>query len=106
MQKRSYLLSTLVALSLLAGLTACDPSDHPTVTPLKKVGFQNDVIKRTLGPNVVGLEMEFAFAMALPATEGKLTSAQVEALSEAQQVPTSKISRITPTAAATTSASW
>lgn len=79
MQKRSYLLSTLVALSLLVGLTACDPSDHPTVTPLKKVGFQNDVIKRTLGPNVVGLEMEFAFAMALPSTEGKLTSAQVEA---------------------------
>ncbi len=33
MQKRSYLTSTLVALSLLAGLTACDPSDHPTVTP-------------------------------------------------------------------------
>lgn len=79
MQKRSYLLSTLVTLSLLAGLTACDPSDHPTVTPLKKVGFQNDVIKRTLGPNVVGLEIEFAFAMALPATEGKLTLAQVEA---------------------------
>ncbi len=77
--QRRYLTYTLVALSLLAGLTACDPSDHPTVTPLKKVGFQNDVIKRTLGPNVVGLDLEFAFAMALPATEGKLTSAQVEA---------------------------
>ena len=66
MQHRSYFTYTLVVLSLLAGLTACDPSDHPTVTPLKKVGFQNDVIKRTLGPNVVGLDIEFAFAMALP----------------------------------------
>lgn len=79
MQQRSYSIHTLVMLSLLVGLAACDPSDHPTVTPLKKVGFQNDVIKRTLGPNVVGLDMEFAFAMALPATEGKLASAQVEA---------------------------
>ncbi len=78
--QRIYLNNTFALLSLLVmGLTGCDPSDHPTVTPLKEVGFQNDVIKRTLGPNVVGLDIEFAFAMALPAAEGKLVSAQVEA---------------------------
>ena len=78
--QRSFSFNTLALLPLLVmGVVACDPSDHPTVTPLKKVGFQNDVIKRTLGPNVVGLNIEFAFAMALPAAEGKLASAQVEA---------------------------
>ncbi|MBW8327349.1 MAG: DUF4466 family protein, partial [Prolixibacteraceae bacterium] len=42
-------------------------------------GLHNDCIKRTLGPNVVGLDLEFAYAMALPQAEGKIISAQVEA---------------------------
>ncbi|TDB65327.1 DUF4466 family protein [Arundinibacter roseus] len=78
MQRSISYFSTL-CLSLLLGLTACQIEENPTVTPLKKVGFQNDVIKRTLGPNVVGLDLEFAFAMALPSEEGKLVSAEVEA---------------------------
>ena len=41
--------------------------------------MNNDCIKRTLGPNIVGSNIEFAYAMALPATEGKIVSAQVEA---------------------------
>ncbi len=77
--QRSYFKSTILLLSLLVGLAACEISEHPTVTPLKKEGFQTDVIKRTLGPNVAGLDIEFAFAMALPSAQGKLVSAQVEA---------------------------
>jgi hypothetical protein len=41
--------------------------------------LKNDCIKRTLGPNLVGLKIEFAYAMALPADEGKILSAKVEA---------------------------
>jgi hypothetical protein len=39
----------------------------------------NDCIKRSLGPNLVGMNIEFAYAMALPPDAGKLISAQVEA---------------------------
>ncbi len=77
--QRSYFKYTLLLLSFLMGIMACDPSDHPTVTPLAKEGFQADVIKRSLGPNVVGIDIEFAFAMAMPAKMGKIVSAQVEA---------------------------
>lgn len=77
--QRNYFKQILVALFVLVGVTACDTSEHPTITPLKKVGFQSDVIKRSLGPNVVGQEIEFAFAMALPSAQGKLVSAEVKA---------------------------
>jgi hypothetical protein len=39
----------------------------------------NDCIKRTIGPNIVSLPIEFAYAMAIPKSKGKLVSAQVEA---------------------------
>lgn len=76
---RSFLKNTILLLSFLVGITACDPSEHPTVTPLKKEGFQVDVIKRSLGPNVAGIDIEFAFAMAMPYKMGKIASAEVEA---------------------------
>lgn len=57
--------------------SACKEDEY--ALPVPKSGLQNDVIKRTLGPNVVGGEIEFAYAMALPADEGKLSSARVEA---------------------------
>jgi hypothetical protein len=41
--------------------------------------LQNDCLKRSVGPNVVGLDIEFVYAMALPPSAGKLVSAQVEA---------------------------
>lgn len=65
----------IVFLSLLA--ISCEDEEYaiPTVEP----GLHNDCIKRSLGPNVAGLNIEFAYAMALPANEGKLISAQVEA---------------------------
>lgn len=57
--------------------SACKEDEYALPEP--KTGLQNDAIKRTLGPNVVGNQIEFAYAMALPEAEGRLTSARVEA---------------------------
>ena len=64
-------------LACILVLGAC--KDEEYALPLPDSGLQNDVIKRTIGPNVVGLNLEFAYAMAIPASEGRLTSARVEA---------------------------
>ncbi|MFB6457864.1 DUF4466 family protein [Chitinophaga sp. Hz27] len=59
-------------------LSACSKNDDYAV-PSPKDQLQNDCIKRSLGPNLVNGNIEFAYAMALPKTKGKLVSAQVEA---------------------------
>ncbi|WP_186774573.1 DUF4466 family protein [Chitinophaga pinensis] len=71
---KSYIMS-LLGLCLL--MTACKDKEY--AIPEAKDALQNDCIKRTLGPNVAGLNIEFAYAIALPATRGKIVSAQVEA---------------------------
>ena len=75
MQLKYYSLTLLTL--LVVSFMACQDEEYslPTLEP----GLHNDVIKRTLGPNVVGLNLEFAYAMALPRAEGKIISAQVEA---------------------------
>ena len=75
--QRKYLLNISCLLSLLLGMMACQEEEY--AIPAAKTNLHNDGIKRTLGPNLVGLDMEFAYAMALPASKGKLVSAQVEA---------------------------
>ena len=75
--KHRYLFSFITMLSMIFAMTACNDDDGLSVTP--KNELQNDVIKRTLGPNMVGLNIEFAYAMAIPKSLGKLVSAQVEA---------------------------
>lgn len=74
--KLKYVSLTILTF-LVIFFTACQEEEYslPTLEP----GLHNDVIKRTLGPNVVGLNLEFAYAMALPQAEGKIVSAQVEA---------------------------
>jgi hypothetical protein len=64
-------------LLLLLFIVAC--KDDPYTVPVPKDKLQNDCIKRTLGPNLSGLNIEFAYAIALPASKGKIVSAQVEA---------------------------
>lgn len=64
-------------LLLLLFLVAC--KEDPYTVPVAKDKLQNDCIKRTLGPNLSGLNIEFAYAIALPASKGKIVSAQVEA---------------------------
>jgi hypothetical protein len=72
-----YFQYTSWLLSLFLLIAAC--KDEPYAVPVPKDALQNDCIKRTLGPNIVGLNIEFAYAIALPATKGKIVSAQVEA---------------------------
>lgn len=47
--------------------------------PEVKSGLQNDCIKKSTGPAMAGIDIEFMYAMAIKKTEGKLVSAQVEA---------------------------
>lgn len=67
----------VVIFSMLLLSTACKKEEY--AIPDAKTTLSNDVIKRTLGPNIVGQNIEFAYAMALPKVKGKLVSASVEA---------------------------
>ncbi|MCW3091043.1 MAG: hypothetical protein JWP81_2112 [Ferruginibacter sp.] len=62
---------------LLLSFAACKKEEYAIPDPVSELS--NDCIKRTLGPNIVTLPIEFAYAMALPKAKGKLVSAQVEA---------------------------
>lgn len=68
---------TCVLIAILLVMAGCKKKDYELPTP--KDELQNDCIKRTQGPNIVGQNIEFAYAMALPAAKGKLVSARVEA---------------------------
>lgn len=72
-----YFNSTSIVIALILFLAGCKKEEYtlPTSTGV----LQNDVIKRTLGPNMVGQQIEFAYAMAILPEKGKLVSAQVEA---------------------------
>jgi hypothetical protein len=72
MQRINYIL--ILSLFILAG---CQKKEYALPTP--KDTLQNDAIKRSIGPNVVGLNIEFAYAMAILPEKGKLVSAHVEA---------------------------
>lgn len=76
MSIRSFIYPSLF-LSFLLVMTGCKDEDYELPTP--KSELQNDAIKRTLGPNVVGLDIEFAYAMAILPEKGKLSSAEVVA---------------------------
>lgn len=71
MQRLNYI---LILFLVLAG---CKKNEY--ALPTAKDTLQNDAIKRSQGPNVVGLDIEFAYAMAILPEKGKLVSARVEA---------------------------
>jgi hypothetical protein len=75
--KLKYSYYPTVLLSFILLMTACKDEEYEL--PTAKNELQNDCIKRSLGPNVVGLPIEFAYAMALPQSLGSIVSAQVEA---------------------------
>jgi len=75
MQNKYFGLIFLMVVVLLFG--SCKDKEY--AIPLPKTGLNNDCIKRSLGPNIVGMNIEFTYAMALPDATGKLVSAQVEA---------------------------
>jgi hypothetical protein len=72
-----YLKYTSIAIALLVMTVSCKKKDY--ILPTPKDTLQNDCIKRTQGPNIVGQTIEFAYAMAIVAQKGKLTTARVEA---------------------------
>jgi hypothetical protein len=63
---------------LFSGLLfSCTKKEYAIPDPVSQL--TNDCIKRSLGPNIANLPMEFAYAMAMPKPLGKLATAQVEA---------------------------
>ncbi len=68
-----------VSLLLLACalFNACKEEEYQV--PEAPSGLQNDVIKKSNGPNMPGVDIEFMYAMAIKKGEGNLVSAQVEA---------------------------
>src|SRR5690606_33203643 len=58
-------------------IVSCKEEEYSVPTP--KNGLQNDCMKKSVGPGVAGIDMEFMYAMAIQESEGKLVSAQVEA---------------------------
>jgi hypothetical protein len=75
-QQKGILATSLFFLASLF-LLSCEEKEY--AIPEAKTQLQNDVIKRSIGPNVAGLDIEFAYAMALAPQRGKLVSAKVEA---------------------------
>lgn len=76
MKLKYYNITLLMVLIIL--FAGCKKINDTSIPSLPQI-LQNDCIKRTLGPNVVGLKIEFAYAMALPQSLGKIVSAQVTA---------------------------
>jgi hypothetical protein len=72
-----YHRSTCLLIATLLAATGCKKKDYEL--PVPKDVLQNDCIKRTQGPNIVGQNIEFAYAMAILPQKGKLVSAKVEA---------------------------
>lgn len=68
---------SIIILSLVLIFISCESDDY--TVPEANTEFRNDCIKRTLGPNVIGLDIEFAYAMALGYDRGKILSAEVKA---------------------------
>ncbi|MCX6237390.1 MAG: DUF4466 family protein [Bacteroidia bacterium] len=75
MQRKYFSLITLMLVIIF--FYSCKNDEYSV--PLGKTGLNNDCIKRTLGPNIVGTNIEFAYAIAMPVTTGKIVSAQVDA---------------------------
>ena len=73
MQQSKY----IIAILLVATIIGCSKKEYNIPTP--KDVLQNDCIKRTQGPNIIGQTIEFAYAMAILPEKGKLTNAKVEA---------------------------
>lgn len=78
MQSRSlFIIISLTLIAVLLLLVGCKKEEY--AIPVAKDVLQNDVIKRTLGPNIVGQRIEFAYAMAILPSKGKLSVSEVEA---------------------------
>ncbi len=77
MKLRNIYSAILLAFAFMG--VSCD--DEPVLMKDPVTALSNDCIKRSLpiAPNLIGEEIEFAYAMAIPKELGQLTSAQVVA---------------------------
>jgi hypothetical protein len=75
MYGKYLILAWVMAFAVL--FTACQEDEY--ALPEAKTHLQNDCIKRTIGPHLVGLDIEFVYAAALGFGKGKITSMEVEA---------------------------
>lgn len=73
---RKYPIIILLLLSAFF-FNSCESDEYSI--PEAKTELQNDCILRSVGPNIVGQNIEFVYAMALGYEAGKINSAQVEA---------------------------
>jgi hypothetical protein len=62
---------------VMSTLASCQKDEYQLPDPVSQL--TNDCIKRSIGPNIASLPIEFAYAMAIPKSQGKLVSAKVEA---------------------------
>src|ERR1700744_4249618 len=70
MMRIKYIGFTLLVAAVSLMNTSCKKSGY--ALPTAPGTLQNEAIKRTLGPNIVGQQIEFAYAMAI--LKGKLVS--------------------------------
>lgn len=75
MQRKYFNLIWVMAFVML--FAACQEDEY--ALPEAKTQLQNDCIKRSIGPNLVGLDIEFVYAAALGFDKGKISSMEVEA---------------------------
>jgi hypothetical protein len=76
-RKTKYIHPVFLLAVLLLAMSSCEKKDYALPTP--EDVLQNDAIKRSLGPNIVGDTIEFVYAMGILPSKGKLVSAEVEA---------------------------
>lgn len=76
MRQINILYVVLIFLSI-SSVVGC--KNKPYSIPVSNSVLQNDCIERSLGPNIVGQNIEFAYAMAILPSKGRITSAQVVA---------------------------
>jgi hypothetical protein len=74
---RNIYFNLICVMAVFIVASGCEEYEYKV--PEAKTHLQNDAIKRSLGPNVVGQDIEFVYAMALGYGRGKLLSAEVEA---------------------------
>src|SRR5438034_3585569 len=78
MQHRSkYIHNSFLLMAALFIITSCKKENY--ALPVASDKLQDQAIKRTLGPNIVGQSIEFAYAMAILPAKGKLVSCVAEA---------------------------
>lgn len=76
MKYYNYIKKLLLVISPIL-LYSCSEKDYEI--PEGNTSLHNDCIKRSIGPNIIGNNIEFVYAMSLGPEQGKIELAQVEA---------------------------